>query len=318
MFEGKTMGTTYHIILTAAEITNGSLEDLKKDVQALLDHLDKDLMSTYSKKSEISRFNRIRNTEPFPVSVETAEVVRLALAISHDTNGAFDPTVGSLVRLWGFGSEKKPSKVPTDAQIKAKKNIVGYKRLHVQNSPLALVKDRSNMKIDLAAIAKGYCADAVASLLKDKGYEDYFVEIGGEVAAYGKNHRNEYWNVGIERPEAGRMPGEKLHKVVVVKNGAVATSGNYRNFFIQNGKRYSHIIDPHTGSPVTHMLASAAVIAPTCREADAVATALMVLGTQKGIEWIEGHSKWDAMLLEGNPDGTFREVYSSGFKNRTR
>lgn len=305
------MGTSYHITVANSKLSRSLTASLHAEIDERLARINK-LMSTYDPESELSRFNKSKSTAAFPVSEETAMVVRAALRFSDETDGAFDITVGPLVNLWGFGPDKRNAAVPTRAEISSALKNVGFRYLSVGKGP-SLKKDVPGLQADLSAIAKGYGVDAVAELLAGKGFTDYMVEIGGEVVVRGSNPDGEPWRIGVDRPTDHAVPGRKLSAVAPLTNAAVATSGNYRNFFRKDGVRYSHFIDPRTGRPVTNTLASASVIAPTCMQADAAATAVMVLGPKKGKAWIEKHPGWEAILIVGKPDGTFREITTTGF-----
>lgn len=274
---GETMGTLYNIKI--AELPRGmTREELASKIEAALDRIN-DQMSTYRSESEISRFNRLEAEHWFEVSPETAQVVQEALLVSEVSGGAFDITVGPLVNLWSFGPESRDRTVPTDQEIRSAMTRVGYRKLQVRISPPALRKLKGDIRIDLAAIAKGFGVDQIAELLGRTGISGYIVEIGGEIRAHGSKPGGSSWRVGIETPTEGRFG---IQEVLSLDNRALATSGDYRNFFKAGGKRYSHTIDPRTGRPVEHDLASVTVIADNCMLADAWATALMVLGPEKG------------------------------------
>ncbi len=238
------------------------------------------LMSTYRADSEVSRFNSSQSTEWFEVASETADVVTCALEFSKASDGAFDVTVAPLVNLWHFGPDKSNAdQLPTQEQIASALQHVGYGKLHVEHDPPALRKDDPQLQIDLSAIAKGYAVDQVARALSATGISSFLVEVGGEVVVRGKKSNGEPWHVGIVRPTPDEMAYDE---VAAISDIAMATSGDYRNFFVVGGKRYSHTIDPQTGCPVENPMASASVIAPDCTTADALATAVMVLGADRG------------------------------------
>ncbi|MCG6943328.1 MAG: FAD:protein FMN transferase [Thiohalocapsa sp.] len=275
---GSTMGTTWSVQVPhpAADLDQAKLYE---DISAVLEEVN-GRMSTYQPSSELSRFNTATTTDWFPVSAELERLVATALAVSKATGGAFDVTVGPLVNLWGFGPEVHPDEIPPQADIDAARARVGWHRLHTRAAPPALRKDRPDLYVDLSAIAKGHGVDRVAELLEGKGLTDYLVEIGGELRGRGVNAQGEPWRIAIERPDPGRRAALR---VVALTDQAMATSGDYRNFFEVNGKRYSHTIDPATGRPVVHDLASVTVVAERCGDADAWATSLLVLGPQKGM-----------------------------------
>ena len=290
-FRGETMGTTYSVKL-AKRPAQPSLDELQQQVEALLETIN-DQMSTYRPESELSRFNRSNETDWFPVSPETATVVARALEISRQTDGAFDPTVGPLVRLWHFGPEPGERAVPGDDEIAEALERVGYDQISARLDPPALRKTHPHVELDLSAIAKGYGVDAIVELLADQGIDSCMVEIGGEVAARGQKANGRSWKIGIQRPDQLRG---LIAATIALQGEALATSGDYRNFFEVDGVRYAHTIDPSTGKPVTHQLASASVVADDCMTADALATALMVLGPAKGNE-LAAKSDLSVMLL---------------------
>jgi thiamine biosynthesis lipoprotein len=253
-------------------------QDLRAGVEGVLRQVDT-RMSTYRQDSELSRLNAARTTEWITASPELVTVLKEALWVSEATGGAFDVTVGPLVNLWGFGPGGGADKVPPEGAIQAALARVGYRRLHVRSSPPAVRKDRPDVYVDLSAIAKGYAVDRVADYLQSRGTENYMVEVGGEIHARGYNARATAWRIAIERPSA---KARAVQLIVALDDAGVATSGDYRNYFERDGHRYSHTIDPTTGRPITHALASVTVIAPSTMHADALATGLMVLGPEKG------------------------------------
>jgi thiamine biosynthesis lipoprotein len=251
-------------------------------------------MSTYRDDSEISRFNRARAGEWFDVSPAVAEVVVASREISEKTGGAQDITVEPLVKLWGFGPRrnKAPSPrafpkasgdeafaPPSDSEIRAARAVVGYKKLDVRMDPPALRKQIDGLEVDLSSIASGYTIDHLAAVLRRDGITDYMVELGGELCAAGKRADGTAWRIAVERPIAGK---QEMAMAVPLVDAAMATAGGSRHFFEYQGRRYSHIIDPATGKPVEHTLASVTVAADTCLEADGWDTPLMVLGPERG------------------------------------
>lgn len=274
---GETMGTTYSIKLVHIP-PDLSLVSLRRTVEARLETINQQ-MSTYRPESEISRFNRAAPDEWFSVSPALAHVVKEAMEIGNLTDGAYDITVGTLVRLWNFGPDPQWRKVPDDEAIAAARATTGYHQLEVRIHPPALNKHLARMEIDLSSIAKGYAVDVLADMLIHQGIEDFMIEIGGEVRAGGQKADGTPWRIGIERPDPDR-PG--IHRVVALRDRALATSGDYRNYFEENGRRYSHILDPRTGRPLQHRLASVSVMERRCSRADALATALFVMGPESG------------------------------------
>jgi thiamine biosynthesis lipoprotein len=270
------MGTTY-----AVKLYHDSAVDvgaLKSRIDARLERIN-NLMSTWRTDSELSRFNSSRDTGWFAVSAETARVVEAARAISALSGGAFDVTVGPVVNLWGFGPGRGEAGPPSEQRIAEAMRGVGYQLLAVRSSPAALRKKLPDLYVDLSAIAKGFAVDDLARLLDDRGFQSYLVEIGGELRARGSKPDGSTWKVAIERP----LPGERSVQVVVaLRENAIATSGDYRNYLEKDGKRYSHTINPRTGRPIAHGLASVSVITESAMRADALATAIMVLGPEAG------------------------------------
>ncbi|TWT90232.1 Thiamine biosynthesis lipoprotein ApbE precursor [Pseudobythopirellula maris] len=283
-FSGPTMGTQYHIRVIAGETTPDAPE-LQARVDQRLVEINR-RMSTYDPESELSRFNTSESDDWFEVSAETAEVVSYSLGLARDSGGAFDPTVGPVVNLWGFGPGKRRTKPPTDDEVEAALARVGHTKVEARVEPPALRKS-PGVYVDLSAVAKGYGVDAVARLLDNAGATAYMVEIGGEVRTRGTKPGGAPWRIGVEAPSdhAPAEGGQRVNRVVELSGGSVATSGDYRNYFEYEGRRYSHTVDPTTGRPVAHTLATVSVLAESCMEADATATALLVLGPAAGYDW---------------------------------
>ena len=254
-------------------------------------------MSTYKESSELSRINRSPSTDWVTVSNELLTVVEASLQVSRLSGGAFDVTVGPLVNLWGFGPEPRSEQVPTDEQIREASARVGFTQLHTRPTPPAIRKDRPDLYLDLSAVAQGYAADKVAAHLEAIGIYNYLVDVSGELRVKGRNARGEFWRIGIEKPLAN---SRIVQQVIQVSNRAMATSGDYRNFFEEAGRRFSHEIDPHTGRPVTHNLASVTVISASAMHADAMATALMVLGPEAGYQLAERENLAAFFLVKKN------------------
>ena len=301
---GATMGTSYTVKVVASKEFDP--QGLKSDIQAVLDRIES-RMSTYRKDSELSRFNTSEPGRWFDVTDETATVVALGIKISQQTQGAFDMTVGPLVNLWGFGPGKVISKAPTDLQIKDLLAKVGYDQIEVRQSPPALLKQQDNY-LDLSAIAKGYAVDSVADMLGSQ-FSAYLVEVGGELRAQGKKPSGESWRIAVESPV---VETRDIQKVINAEDTAIATSGDYRNYFEENGVRYSHTIDPLTGKPIRHRLASVTVLDPSCARADALATALMVLGEEKGLALAKS-MKLPVLFVVKQEQG-FAEIFTPEFE----
>ena len=276
------MGTTYMFKVAGAEELDD--ETLRFSIDAELRRVN-DQMSTYLKSSEISQFNQSQSTDWIDVSPEFAEVVALAQEIADQSGGAFDITVGPLVNAWSFGPGERKRAVPEKQLLEELMQSVGYQNLEVRTDPPALKKSIASLQIDLSSIAKGHGVDRVVDKLAELGAENVFVEVGGEVRTGGKKPDGE-WRVGIQLPDARQDQVMIAHTLLPddPAGTSMATSGDYRNMFVIDGKRYSHTIDPRTGVPVEHDLASVTVIAKTCAEADGWATALNVLGREPGTE----------------------------------
>ena len=312
-WQGRTMGTTYNVQVTHSYISDSDYKSIHHAIDSVLQKVNRQ-MSTYDPQSEISRFNSHSGTDNFQVSPAFIEVLQTALTIYTDTQGAFDITVAPLVNLWGFGTGGSIQKIPSDAEISDLSKKIGSDKLYIVDS-IHIQKKIPELQLDLGAIAKGYGVDVVSELIADRGYQNYMAEIGGEVRVQGWNAQGKNWRIGVDLPEYAHLPGEKLHRVLSLHNVAVATSGDYRNFFTDQGRYYSHTIDPATGRPVQHGLASVTVIANSCMLADALATAVMVMGPDRGLEYIEKMSDVEAMLLVRKSDGSFGELQTKDFKN---
>ncbi|MDJ0928209.1 MAG: FAD:protein FMN transferase [Gammaproteobacteria bacterium] len=271
---GQTMGTAYSLRL--GELPAGLvLEDLKKPVEAELSAIIA-AMSSWEPDSELSIFNDQTGTDWFDVSDGLAFVIDRALTVAELSGGALDVTAAPLVDAWGFGPGSAEPSRPSDEILAAALERVGFQQLKARTDPPALRKLRPDLRVDLSAIAKGFAVDRLAAVLDGAGVKHYLIEIGGELRTRGRRPDGRAWRVGVERPDSS---GRSVQSVLeMTANGAIATSGDYRNFFMLDGQRFSHIIDPRTGQPVSHDLASVTVIADNCTDADALATALYVLG----------------------------------------
>ena len=277
VLHGNTMGTTYEVTLLDLPDSQ-QLAAIEQAIQQRLQTINQ-VMSTYITNSEISTFNQSQSTDWIPVSREFSDLVQLAQSISERTNGALDITVGPAVNLWNFGPQQKPAtavELPTRDAVQDVLAHIGYQYLHVRDEPPALRKDDPELVIDLSAIAKGYAVDQIAILLESfHSPLEYMVEIGGEIKTCSHEPNGRRWRIGIQDPE--NASGISAH-IVELSNHAIATSGDYVNYYEIQGVRYSHTINPLTAKPVTHNLASAAVVMDSCAAADAWATALLVLG----------------------------------------
>ena len=307
---GKCMGPIPFSVLVVDPPTDIDQSMLQQSVQRELDGINA-LMSTYVPDSDVSRFNQSPSTDWIEVSGETARVVERALSISKASDGAFDITVGPAVNLWKFGPDKSEFAVPDKSAIEAVAQRVGFQKLEVRMDPPAIRKRVAELQIDLSAIAKGYAVDRVAMLLEDLDCSNYLVEVGGEVRASGHRQNRGMWRVGVEKPDEYRSIPDV---VAQLDDASMATSGDYRNYYRVGKKRYSHTIDPTTSQPVNHDLASACIITTDCMTADALATATMVLGLERGEKFLQQQGV-EYFLVERNSDfgKQLTRVASSGF-----
>jgi len=293
---GSTMGTSYSVQLVDAPASLDP-DALQRRIDALLAEVS-GLMSTYQPDSELSRFNANPSTDWVPVSAELARLVAEAQRIGAASSDAFDVTVGPLVNLWGFGPEVKADELPAPDQIDAALARTGQDKLQVRLAPPALRKQQPDLYLDLSAIAKGYGVDRVSALLAEAGVANALVEIGGELYGHGHNGRDAPWRIAVEKPDP---LARRVFRVVPLLDRGMATSGDYRNFFELDGRLYSHTIDPTTGRPVTHGLASVTVLGESTARADAWATALLVLGPERGFILAQGLGL-AALLIERDGD----------------
>jgi thiamine biosynthesis lipoprotein len=304
---GRTMGTTYNVKYRPTQ-NSPSLKTIQTDVDALLGEINH-IMSTYDPESELSRLNRLPTTDWVSVSDPLRAVLKAALEIGAQSEGAFDITVGPLVNLWGFGPEVHPDRIPRETDIAAARTRSGLDKIALSETQPAMRKHRPDVFLDLSGIAKGYGVDRVSELMTARGIEHYVVEIGGEIRARGFKERETPWRIAIEKP----LPGERsVHTMLALSDMALATSGNYRNFFEIAGRRYSHTIDPATGWPVDNHLVSVTVLADTSMRADAWATAFQVLGPERGIAIAERLNLPVLFVIER--DGQFEEQVCCAFE----
>lgn len=297
--EGKIFGTSYRI-------TYKSSNDLANEIQKKLKEVNSSL-SPFEPASIISKINNNQENEPDSMFLY---VFNMAQDVAQATNGAFDITVSPLINTWGFGF--KHGENPDSTIIDSLKNYVGYNKISVENGKI--IKQHPETTLNCSAIAKGYGCDVIASLLQNHGINDYMVEIGGEVALKGNNDKGTPWVIGVSRPSDDGNLTNELQTVLRLTNCCMATSGNYRNFRFINGKKYSHTIDPYTGYPVEHTLLSATVIADECAYADALATAFMVMGLEKAIEFSEQHPEIESYFIYSDEGGKMQTRETKGFK----
>ena len=276
---GNAQGTTWQITWLSENNTAH-----KEAIDSIFKKIDLSL-STYISSSIISRMNR--NDTGVIADDHFITVFRKSIEISEKTEGLFDVTIAPIVNAWGFGFTKKAKIDSTD--IDNLLDCVGYKLVRLEGR--RLVKDKPSSMLDFNAIAQGYTVDVLSSYLESEGITNYLVELGGEVRAKGQKHQNKYWTVGIDRPNETTTEGRPLKAIIKLKDRSLATSGNYRKFYIEDGKKYAHIIDPHTGYPAKNNLLSATVVAGDCATADAYATAFMVMGLGKSKQFLSVHKE---------------------------
>ena len=289
--QGLVFGTSYHITY----LYNADLQEDIEHTLALVDNA----LSMFNPNSTISAVNRSESV--FVDDTLFLKVYRRAMEISDLTGGAFDITVAPAVNAWGFGF--KHAENIRQATIDSLLEITGYRKIHEADG--LITKDDPRIMLDCSAIAKGFGSDMVASMLRSKGIVDFMVEIGGEIVVSGQNPKGKLWNIGISKPVDDSLSvSSELQTVIPVTDIAMATSGNYRNFYVKDGRKYAHTIDPHTCQPVSHSLLSATVFAPDCATADALATSMMVMGLDSAQALLSRHPEFQAYLIYQAPDGT--------------
>ncbi|MCT7940897.1 FAD:protein FMN transferase [Shewanella sp. SP1S2-7] len=302
---GKTMGTTYHITV----IRNDQLPEanlLQTEIDMALEIVNNQ-MSTYRPNSELSRFNKLQIRQGTEVSPDTLTVVKEAIRLYKITDGALDITLGPLVNLWGFGPDKRPTTSPSLEAIQAAKAKTGISELTIDGN--RLIKDSADLYVDLSSIAKGFGVDKIASLLDKYQVSGYLVEIGGEISVKGHKADGSEWRIAVEKPSED---GQEVQQVIELGTMALATSGDYRIYHEENGERFSHLIDPRSGYPIKHKLASATVLHKSSMTADGYATAMMVLGTEASLA-LAKEQNLAIMLIEKQEQG-YQVYYSEAFK----
>ncbi len=303
---GLIHGTMYH-----ATYEHPQGLDIQQDIEKKMLAFDQSL-STYKENSIISRINK--NEKDVETDAHFENVFFTASYISEKTDGAFDLTVAPLVNLWGFGFDPSDAAtLPQQTQIDSILAFTGYQKIQLKRH--RLIKDDPRIMLDANAIAKGYSVDLVASFLADQGIENYMIEIGGEIVVKGESPKGKKWLVGVDKPiEDPSALNREIQRVIALDNNALATSGNYRQFYEKDGKKYSHTIDPKTGYPVNHNLLSATVIGPDCMTADAFATACMVMGVEKSLKVAEQEEHIEIYLIFENEKGEMDETFTKGFE----
>ncbi len=299
---GEAQGTYYAITYFDPQMRN-----FQTEIDSLFRAFDLSA-SVYVKESIISRFN---NNDTSVVADKVFETVfNKAQEVSKATDGAFDISVMPLVNAWGFGFKKKEN--VTQAMVDSLLPLVGYQKVSLVNG--RLIKENSAMMIDYNAIAQGYTSDLIGDFLKNKGIDNYLVDVGGEVLGKGKKPNGDFWKVGIEKPAKDSLSERNIQITIELKDKALATSGNYRKYYMQGGQRFSHTIDPKTGYPVQHSMLSVSVLADDCMTADAYATAFMVMGLEKTKEFLKTHNDLDAYVIY-DENGQYKSWNSEGFNS---
>ncbi|MBB3225775.1 thiamine biosynthesis lipoprotein [Luteibacter sp. Sphag1AF] len=308
-FEGEVMGTTWSVNAVMPEGTDP--EYIRKGIQAEVDKVDLQ-MSTWKPQSDLSRFNNAPAGTWQVLPPEFFDVLTYALQLASSSGGAYDPTVGPLVNLWGFGPDRHPHDIPTPEAIAAAKQRVGWQRITLDPAGRR-ARQPGGVYVDLSSVAKGYSVDQVARWLDAQGVHAYLVEVGGELRAHGRKPDGSSWHVGIERPGAASAAAgvDQIERIISLDDRAIATSGDYRHFFETGGKVFSHHIDPRTGYPVKHRIASVSIIAADCMHADSLGTTMTVLGPEDGMAYATQHDIAVLFVIYG--DNGFEERMSPAF-----
>ena len=311
--EGQIMGTFYQVKWADPDNKKIDEDQVSQGISDQLTLVDQ-LMSTYKESSELSSLNKAPVGEWVKVSPDTMEVFKISRNISQESNGAFDPTIGDIVNLWGFGPRYERIKVPTKEQIEAKLSQVGYSAIELDETNRQVRKSKQ-VYVDLSAVAKGYAVDKVARYLSQLGVESYLVEVGGEVRTRGVKPDGTAWKIAIESPVVGER---SIHNILEIKSKGLATSGDYRNFIVEDGVRYSHTIDPRTGYPIKHRLASVTVLHEETAYADGWATAFLVLGEEEGYRLAEAKGIAALFLVKAEEKRQFETLTTSEFKKTVK
>lgn len=303
-FRGLAMGGTFSvkIVTPKDELETPGLHAVDRTLRSTLGRIEA-LMSTWDRDSELSRFNRSTGLQPFAVSAETFDVFTWSVDVGALTGGALDVTIGPLVDAWGFGPAGPRPSAPTDHELARLRRATGPGLIELDPAARTVRKTRPEVACDLSSIVPGYAADRLSAELTERGFTDFLIDVGGEVLTRGRNESGAPWQIGVERPE----PGDAIQRLVPISDLAITTAGDYRKYREVDGRRVTHILDPRTGRPLTHRLASVTVIDPLAVRADAFDTALMVLGPEEGM----------ALAIKLNLAALFIERTASGFSERT-
>jgi len=301
---GFTQGTNYHITYQDKRYRN-----FDKDIKKIFSDIDAAL-SVFNPNSIVSRFNKQDN--PVEVDEHFRFMFEEAKRLNKKSNGAFDVTVGPLVQAWGFGTDKQPEKIDSlliDSLLK----ISGMHHINIADNKV--IKKKKGVQLNFNAIAKGYTVDVIADFFDKKKINNYLIEIGGEVRVKGKNPKKMLWRIGVDKPEDGnKIPGSALSAIIRLNNKALATSGNYRNYYVKDGIKFAHTINPETGYPVQHQLLSTTIVTDKCAVADAFATACMVKGLDESIEMVENDRQIEGFFIFNDKNGKFRIYVTNGLK----
>lgn len=300
--KGMIFGTVY-------AITYQNDKDLHKDILSLLHKIDTSL-STFNSASIISKINSNQQVE---TDKYFDQVYESAQKIAAETNGAFDITVAPLVNAWGFGFKK--DSLPDKRHVDSLRQMVGYQKVTLHNH--RIIKKDPRVMLDCSSIAKGYACDVIAEMFRSKDVKNFMINIGGEIITSGISPKRIPWKIGINKPvDDPTNQNNEIQEIINARNTAMATSGNYRNFYYKNGKKFAHTIDPKSGYPIQHSLLSATVLAPTCMLADAYATAFMVLGIEEAKKLLEKHSELMALFIYCDHNGKNQVWYSPNLENK--
>ncbi len=308
IIQGWTMGTYFRITLASA--TEDEAKQAEDTITELLKRINQS-MSVFDPQSEVSGFNQLESGKKFCPSTDFAEVMRISFKAYQLTRGAFDPALGALIDIWGFGPHKQDLTIPEQSRIQKALTGAGLNKIIMDNQD-CLIKTHSGTRLNLSGIAKGYAVDSIAGALREMNLHSFVVDIGGEVYAGDRRPDNTLWKIGISIPAPEAGPDD-LIKTLALINQAVATSGDYRNFFIKDGQRYSHIIDPFTGRPVRQRVVSATVKAQSCALADALATAMLIMDPEESLKLAADSKLFEVHLIEQNKNQEATVYESPGF-----
>jgi thiamine biosynthesis lipoprotein len=310
------MGSIYMVKIAGAPVPETLQDSIRIEIETRLKDVNREI-SHYDPDSQLSRFNRGPANQPLPVASGFAGLVRWSLDLNRRSAGAYDPTLGPIIALWGFGESKSERRIPDAAELRKALDSTGCGHLSISTKD-ELTKDQAGIQLNLSSAGKGYGVDAMARVLSRRGLTNFYVAISGDVVTSGLNGRGQPWQVGIPAPLPDWRPGDPVVTVLSISGLAISTSGDYQKYFVDaQGRRLSHIFDPRTGWPVNHNLGSVTVVADSCQHSSSLATTLFVLGGDAGLKWIEGWTNAAALFVLRQPDGSPRVVASSRFSALT-